>query len=448
MNSILSNAPETELREEIRQICRSQVLTHILPFWLSAARSDGSIPPRVDPAGISHPDASRGLVMISRLLWTFSRLNTILNEAPDQKSPEGTALFSGLLESAEQIRNIMRWAKETLTSGFRDGEHEGFFWTITPEGRPDQSHKQMYGQAFALYGMSEYLKAEDDPEVLELCHRTFDLIHNRGQDAEYRGYWDACSRDWTPQEDVSLSDADIPCAKSMNTHLHILEAFSCYAQMLRMRGSFSGGSSTRDSRSGTVTHALEELVSLHLQKITHRDSGHLQLYFTRDWKAIGAPNSFGHDIEAFWLIREAMEILPSELDPNPISPGPEQLFTAAVQGLRSFEAQLPDAARRLELSCMINETHEGTEDSSRIWWVQAEAAAGLGEAWRMHKERSTLEQLWRIINFIEHVQTSALGEWHWRTDEYNQPDTSRDMAGMWKTPYHNVRAMLEVLHRI
>jgi mannobiose 2-epimerase len=97
---------------------------------------------------------------------------------------------------------------------------------------------------------------------------------------------------------------------------------------------------------------------------------------------------------------------------------------------------------------MINETHEGTEDSSRIWWVQAEAAVGLGEAWRMHKERSTLEQLWRIINYIEYIQTSALGEWHWRTDEGNQPDTSRDMAGMWKTPYHNVRAMLEVLHRI
>lgn len=454
MNTTHPTVPVTEPGKTIGEICRSQIREKILPFWLSISRPDGSIPPRVDSRGKADWDAPRGLVMTARLLWSFSRLNNLLKESPDTPSQEGGRLKSDLAPKHDQIRSIMFRAKETLVRDFWDGEYSGFFWSCSPGGMPQEVHKQMYGQAFALYGMSEYLKSEHDSRVEELCRQTYNLIRKEGRDPVYGGYWDACSRDWIPREDFSLSEADISCAKSMNTHLHILEAFSNYEDMIRRPNPGVSDPGSQKPETGTVCGALEDLIELHIKKIIHPESGHLQLYFTREWQSMEGPDSFGHDIEAFWLIREAMQFCYPAEKQHELTAGLEKLFSAALQGLRSFGGHDEDADESAdedttdEFSFLINEAHRGKEDPSRIWWVQAEAATGLAEAFRVHRDVKYGEPLLGILTYINQFQTSPFGEWHWCLNENNQADTASDIAGMWKTPYHNLRAMLEIMHRI
>lgn len=76
----------------------------------------------------------------------------------------------------------------------------------------------------------------------------------------------------------------------MNTHLHILEP---YTNLYRV---------WKDEH---LEQQLRNLINLFTDKILNKDTFHLQLFFNDDWQSKYPIVSYGHDIEASWLLHEA-----------------------------------------------------------------------------------------------------------------------------------------------
>lgn len=388
----LAAALDRELRE------------NILPYWYQTmdrhqggffglVRNDGSVDPR----------APKGLVMHSRHLWGYSQAWL------HRKNP------------ADLV--AARHAFAFLTTKLYDKEGKGFWWTVDARGNPGFENKVLYGQAFAIYGLSQYFRATGDQKALDLALETFALVEKTGRDPQFGGYYEAVDRRWTHSIVQALSDVDIPCSKSMNTNLHLLEAFSAlYLACGRPE----------------VREALASLLAVFEQHILVTPE-HLGLYFDRDWKNLTTHISYGHDIEASWLMTEAAEILSTDAGHH-LPPAQKDRYAAiARKTLSVLEANggsLPD------------ELHDGRLKTERTWWVQAEALVGMVNAWQLTGDEAFLAAAERLWSFIDRFQVDRHGgEWFWSVDAAGIPTPDRPKGGLWKTCYHNGRACMEVIRR-
>jgi mannobiose 2-epimerase len=403
------------IKDRVSRILRD----NILPFWLEYSRDtdNGGFFGEIDNQNRVDRKAGKGLVMTARFLWTFSALYNA--------HPGG--------DQAEKYAAMADHAWEFLCSALYDREHGGFYWNCDYRGRPIHRFKQIYGQAFALYGMSEYLAGREHAEMAGIAAETFALMEARSRDREFGGYWEACSETWEVIEEQALSERDVPCAKGMNTHLHVLEAYSRYLS------SGAAGDNTEPLRG-----ALESVIRTIGERIVDGETGHFGIYFKRDWQRIDAISSYGHDIEGSWLIIEALEALGDEDLSVSQRPLTMKLFEASLEGMRSMEATEGGPAMR----CMINETHGETLDENLIWWVQAEALVGLVNAWQMTGADDLLGLAQEVLRFIETRQCADSGEWYAIVDPGGAAREDVAKAGEWKTPYHNVRCCLEILNRL
>src|SRR5690606_31049163 len=159
---------------------------------------------RITQEGRVVPEAPRGAVLNARILWTFAAASRAFG--------------------APAYRVMADRAAAYLTGPFWDDAHEGVYWSVDAAGRPLDVRKQVYAQAFALYGLAEYHRATADAAALARAVRLFELIEARAADPVHGGYFEAFGRDWGPLADVRLSEKDLNAPKSMNTHLHVLEA--------------------------------------------------------------------------------------------------------------------------------------------------------------------------------------------------------------------------------
>lgn len=394
-----------EALASLRTAAHTELTQHILPYWaermIDAER--GGFIGQIDGSNQRHPLAPRGAVLNARILWTFSAAARHLH----------TAAYADLAKRAYRYISTYFW----------DREAGGIYWLVNADGTPNDSNKQTYAQGFALYGFAEYYRLAKDPLVLQQAQDLFYLMEAKTTDPVHDGYFEVFDRTWRLLEGVPLSDKDLSVPKSMNTHLHVLEA---YTNLYRIWPDAS------------VHARLVALVERFMETILDQQTGHLRLFFEDDWRPTGGTVSYGHDIEASWLLVEAAEAV-----------GDEDLL------LRTRRAALYLADIHVQEGIdtdggIFNEIEpNGHRDEDKYWWPAAEAVVGLLNAFAMSSQHRFLDQATQTWAFIErHLIDTRDGEWFFRVKRDGTPYRSDNKAGPWKCPYHNGRACLEIIYRI
>ena len=392
---------DIELVGLLRDAASRELEGDILPFWLKLKDPQGGFFGEADARGVIRPSAGRGAVLSSRLVWTFS------------------AAYSAL--GRREYLDAAGWACDYLLGHFVDAVNGGVYWSVSADGSPLDTKKQLYAQGFAIYGLAEYYRASGAEEVLNAAKRLFEVVERHFHDGIYGGYREALARDFTPLVDMSLSAHDINADKTMNSHLHLLEA---YANLYTV---------WPDETLGVRVRELLDIVCL---KIMHA-SGHLQLYFDNAWNVLPGGWSYGHDIETSWLALEcALALGDSGLEES-VKVYSRRLAAAGNEGLQ------PDGS-------MIYELHtDGRADRFREWWVQAEAVVGNIWAWKRLGDPVGLRRAAATWSFIrEHLLDREKGEWYWGMNDDGTPDLGSPKAGFWKCPYHNSRMCLQILKEL
>lgn len=355
----------------------------------------------IDQCNNPVPDAPIGLVLCSRILWTFAA-----SSETDKRS---------------LVREIADRAYDYLIRNFEDPEFGGMFWSVTATGQPLQVKKQVYGQAFAIYGLSEYARVTGLPEPLAKADTLFRILELRCRDTQFGGYPEAFTRNWEPVEDMRLSDKDANEKKSMNTHLHLVEA---YTNLYRIMPSES------------LAEALRSLLTLFREHIIDQETCSQRLFFSEEWEPRSSVTSYGHDIEASWLLCEAAACLGEKewIDYyNNLAP---LMTDMAVSGMDTDGGLMDEM-----------DTRTGIRKTEKHWWQQAETMVGLLNAYQLSGNESYLalaDKNWKFIH--EHIRDHQYGEWFWGVDISGQV-MNKEKAGFWKCPYHNVRACIEISRR-
>lgn len=377
---------------------------NILPYWIRLAdKEQGGFYGQVTGKEQLCKEAHKGGVLHARILWTFSAAYRLLKD--------------------EVYLQMATHAKEFLLNNFWDKEHGGIYWTLDYKGNPVDAKKQIYAQGFALYGLSEYYRAIGDEEALLKAIALFELIEKHSFDKHQNGYWEAFKNDWSPIEDMRLSEKDANAIKTMNTHLHILEP---YTNLYRIW------------KDETLKKQQKNLIEVFLNYILNPKTHHLNLFFDNHWHNQKQMISYGHDIEASWLLHEAA----LELNNSDVLAKVEKVVPFILRA--SEEGLQPDGS-------MIYEKNEATQhtDFDRHWWVQAETIVGLVNHYQHFADETSLEKVLACWHYIKtKLIDTKNGEWFWSVLANGSPNTTDDKAGLWKCPYHNGRMCLEVLERL
>lgn len=381
-------------------------LDHILTYWRTHVpdKKYGGFYGKVDNDNHAEERAPKGAVLNARILWTFSAAYN------HEARPE-------YLEQA-------RVAFAYLTRHFIDSAFGGVFWSVDFRGQPLDTKKQIYALAFAIYGLTEFYRASGEAAALTMAQELFQAIEAHSFDAVHGGYLEALAQDWTPLADLRLSDKDANEKKTMNTHLHVLEA---YANLYRVWPD------------PALKKQLQGLLTVFADYIIDPQTQHLILFFDEDWTAKSTAVSFGHDIEAAWLLLEAAEVLGDEEAVKQFRARAVQLARAAAEGLND--------AGGLNYEYEPVRPHWNRE---RHWWVQAEAMVGFLNAFEISGEPFFYDAFLGVWEFTQaHIIDHARGEWYWGVQADNTAlMAGEDKAGFWKCPYHNARACLEIIRRL
>lgn len=390
--------------KNIKQEMAKELVSNILPFWMEKMTDEvhGGFYGRITGMDELKPEAEKGAVLNARILWTFSAAYRLL------RKPE-------YLEVATR-------AKRVIIDHFYDSEFGGVYWSLDNENRPLDTKKQIYALGFAIYGLSEYARATDDKEALDYAIRLFGSIEKHSFDALKNGYCEALTREWGEIADMRLSAKDANECKTMNTHLHILEP---YTNLFRV---------WKDAQ---LEKQLRNLISIFVDKILNIKTGHLDLFFNEDWVSKYRIVSYGHDIEASWLIHEAALVLGDKEVLAKVEPLVEYIAAAADEGLMSDGS-------------MIYETFldKKQDEADRHWWVQAENVVGHVNLYQHFGDEVAMQKAFRCWEFIKkNLIDYKNGEWHWSVRIDGTINTDDDKAGFWKCPYHNGRMCMEVMER-
>lgn len=402
---------------------RDELTKDILPYWEKHARDreNGGFFGAIGNDNKGDAGEWRGIVMVSRFLWSYSAAARFLGD--------------------RSYMAMADYAYDYMEKCFSDGRNGGLFWSVRPDGSPLVRRKQVYGNAFALYALSEYAAAVrealgDDGRargIMEEAVRLFALLEDKARDPEHGGYWEALAEDWTPTKETRLSDKDMDCDKSMNTNLHVMEAYTNLCRTLPLV------CPEKKEELARLRKALEALVRVHADCILDRRDWHLDLYFNRDWSRTGEDEiSYGHDIEASWLIWEAAELLGGGELEDYVRPA---VIAVADTALREgWDAESGGFEDKKE--------EDGTRRTVRVWWNQAEAINGFYNAWQMTGEEKYLTATEKVWEWVKAFQLDKEGgEWFQEVGRDGKPCPGLVKGGNWKTSYHNARCCMELLRR-
>lgn len=393
---------------------RRQLLS-IAEWWKTHAvdKQNGGFHGEVSPSGNPVPFADKGVVLNARILWFFSEISLHLQEDVEAESA-----------CVEEYRQLASRAFDYLLNNFHDTDCGGAFWSLDYTGKIHEGKKQTYAQAFCIYAYASFYRLTGNTQALALALEYFRLIEQHCVDRTLGGYLEAVTREWHPVTDYRLSDKDLNAPKTMNNHLHVLEAYTGLYRIVR---------------SEEVALALKNSIDWFCEKICNQETGHLRLFLEHDWSDVSTSYSYGHDIEGSWLLAEALEVLD------------ERCYTEKYQPLVSA----------LGHSCVeegvgglgqVLDTFDFTTRSRHLdseWWVQAEALVGFLNMWQASGDprfKTAFENVWTFIK--NHQIDWDGGEWLYYASIDRMKSHQRYKLGFWKGPYHNGRAMMEVLRRL
>ena len=383
-----------KLTEQVRR----ELVDRIIPFW-KGLRDDvnGGYIGQVDFDLTRRPEADRGCILNSRILWFFSEAFISLGDA-------------SLLDEA-------RHAFEMLVR-MTDEANGGVYWALRPDGSVADGTKHTYNQAFAIYALSAYYRASGDSEALDRAMALFDLVETRCRDEG--GYLEAFTADWRPAGNEKLSENGVMAGRTMNTLMHVMEGYT---------GLYEAGGDVR------VREKLVQILDILERHIYNPEKRRQEVFFDMDYHTLIDLHSFGHDIETSWLADHTLDVLADDA------------LTARIRPLLLEMADHTHAAAFTDRG-FANECERGVVDQKRVWWVQAEALLGFLNAWRHTGEaryRDAVASQWRFIRDVL-VDPRQGSEWYW----YVMPDGTPGnlpIVEPWKCPYHNGRMALEVLRR-
>ncbi len=382
-----------------------QLFGHILPFWSGPAVDHEHGGWMACLSNDLKPDRSqpKGLIVHSRILWAFS------------------AAFRARPEAGYQ--QMATRALDFLMSRFWDDTHGGAFWRLNDRGQVLENVKKTYGQAFVIYALAEYSQAFGPDAVKPRLIQSFELLEQYAHDPLHGGYFEVCSRDWSAVLDAALSEKDLAEKKSMNSHLHVLEA---YTNLYRV---------WKDPRVGG---RLRELIQLFEQHILDSRTNHFHHFFDEQWRVRSDTYTFGHDIEGSWLLCEAAEVLGD---------------AALLERIRGVALRMAEAAWTEGLDQDGGLCYEGRAgkiiEARKECWPQAEAVIGFLNAFQISGKQKYFESAVRVWEYIDrHLVDRVHGEWFWRINHDGKPDPTLPKVSEWKGPYHGSRMCLEAMHRL
>ena len=390
----------TEYRNEVRK-----ELDEILSYWMLNTHdvANGGFIGRIDENNVQHAEAPKGAVLNSRILWAFSAAY------PITKKPEHL--------------HLARVAFNYLNTQFIDKEFGGVYWSVDARGKPLDTKKQIYALAFAIYGCSAFYKISRSEAAKETAISLYRQIEEHSYDAVNGGYFEAFTRDWQSLDDQRLSAKDANEKKTMNTHLHVLEAYTALYYVWPDIG---------------LKRQITNLLASFTDHIINPVSGHLNLFFDEQWGKKGNVVSFGHDIEAAWLLSEAAEATGNLSIVTAIETISQKIATATLDGLDEDGGLWYEYDS--ENNHFIKEKH---------WWVQAEAMVGFFHQWQLTHDTGYLVRSWRTWQYTKaFIKDAAYGEWLWGRNEWGEIMPGQDKTGIWKCPYHNSRACIKILSEI
>jgi len=403
--ALIFSMKANELKDFSRR-AEDQLFGHILPFWCGPALDHEQGGWMGWLSNDLKPDRSqpKGLIINARILWAFSAVH--------QKRPE--RLFQQMADRAFDF----------VMDKFWDTEHGGAFWRLDDAGRVIDDSKKIYGQAFCIYALAEFHRAFGDAAALARAKEVFELIERHAHDAKFGGYIEICNRDWSEAgPDARLSDKDMNEKKSMNNHLHVLEA---YTNLYRV---------WKEPR---VEQSLRELIRLFQERILDARTLHFHHFFDEAWNVRSDTYTFGHDIEGTWLLCEAAEILGD---------------AALLKNARDAAVRMAEVALHEGIASDGALCYEGKGgkiiDAGKECWPQAEAVIGFLNAFQISGNKKFLAAARRVWTFIEDKLVDRVhGEWFWRITPEGRVDATLPKVSEWKGPYHATRACLEIIHRL
>ena len=382
----------------------STELDAILDYWSKNTidlQNDGFIG-QIDFNEKIISEAEKGSVLNARILWSFSA--------------------SYQTTKNDDHKKTAKRAFEFLSEYFYDPEFGGLFWSINADRTPKDTKNQIYALAFAIYGLSEYYVISNDGKALALAINLYLRIQKHSYDPVNKGYLEAFTRDWQPIEDLRLSDKDANEKKTMNTHLHIVEA---YANLYKVW------------KDKTLQKDIIELLQTIEKHFINTETGHLHLFFDENWVEKPDVISYGHDIEAAWLLLQCAEISEDKTLIAKYKKHAIQMADVSQEGLDTDGGlwyEFDPVKKKL-----VAEKH---------WWVQAESLIGFYNAYELTGKEKYLDIVLKNWEFIKkYILDQQNREWFWGINK-DHSLIEKDKAGFWKCPYHNSRACLELINRI
>lgn len=402
--SLLTASVSAQAENEERQLIDEVVADlkeNILPFWVNHSP---------DPSGgfygtilndrTPQPSASKGGVLNARILWTFSTACRLFNDP-------------GYRELADR-------AQMYFISYFIDTEYGGSYWSVNVDGSPGNIEKQTYGIAYGIYSMAEHYRATGNEESIRQAIALYNTLETYAFDPVFGGYIESFTRDWKKPQHYGYDGKGV-APKTMNTHLHVLEAYTTLYRVWK---------------DPDLKKQLESIIELFLDKIIDPQRWHQRLFLTRDWQDLERIDSYGHDMELSWLLWEAAEVL-----------GDEDIFKQLLPiVLKLVDTQMDEGWT--EAGALLYERDDGEVKGGLEWWPQAESVVALYNAWQLTQDKKYLDAAikvwdWIKANMIDHEH----GEWFSGVNEDGTPQRDRPKADMWKCPYHNSRMGFELFMR-
>ncbi|MEQ9263740.1 MAG: AGE family epimerase/isomerase [Balneolaceae bacterium] len=394
-----------ELLKNLKTELEAEFLQDLVPYWMKYAlyEKNGGFVGRVTFNNQKVYDSEKGGILNARLLWAFS--------AACKKYP------------IPEIEDAAHRAFHYLIDHFVDNEYGGLYWILDAKGGVVDDRKHIYAQAFGVYGLVEYYSAFKDRKALKLAYNIFHLIEKHARDDKNGGYFESYNRKWELNRDVRLSDKDENEPKSMNTHLHILEA---YTNLYRF------------APNKELKERLRALIRIFCDHIITSDQSSLVNFMDVDWSPRSDTISYGHNIETSWLLLEAAEVLED---------------SSLIESVKECAVSLADAVMISGIDsdgALLNEINsKGISDSDKDWWPQAEAIIGFLNAYQIKGDRKYLQAAWNSWEFIKSfIIDRKYGEWFEKVSRDGAPYDKLDKVRSWKAPYHNFRAVLEVQQRV
>lgn len=375
---------------------------HILPFWSKLQDvAHGGYYGVVNDELYVDKQADKGGIVTSRILWTFSAAYRVTGDVA-------------------YLRQAIH-AYDFLTTHLLDDEQGGLYWLLDYKGGVKDDRKHVYAQSFGIYALSEYYRATGHEKALQQAKQLYELIETKGYNSQNEAYMEEFTRTWQEKTNDMLSGEEGHAPITTNTHLHVLEAYTNLYKVWP---------------DNVLKEKLKRLVATFHSKIYDIKTGFLKVFFDEKWQSIIHYESYGHDIEASWLIDETLKVLDLKT--------PEYVEMVIVIAYKIADTAIA------EEGAVINEKVNGQLDETRVWWVQAEAIVGFVNAYERTGDEKFITIARRIWDYTKEyiIDTRLNGEWFWSVEPNGKPSANRNIADPWKANYHNTRFCLELIERV